>query len=129
MMLLNTNFINKFSITEVCWAIKMSDNFEGIKRSSHNRGYQMTHWHSAEYLKTDSYSSYDVALKRGVDTGSVDVAAADRDNGVIRYESWKFVFADYVTEGGSEGFDCSVTFASHLACRECCCAPATVPAP
>lgn len=107
----------------------MSDNFEGIKRSSSLSRYQMTHSRSVEYLKTDSYSSYDAALRRGVDTGSVDVAAAVRDNGAIRYGSWKFVFADYVTEGGSEGFDCSETIASLLVCRECCCcAPAKVPA-
>lgn len=89
----------------------------------------MTHSHSAEYLKTNSYSSYDVALRHGVDTGSVDVAAAGRDNAAIRYGSWKFVFADYVTEGESEDFDCSETIASHLVCRLCCCAPVTVPAP
>jgi hypothetical protein len=89
----------------------------------------MTHSHSAECLKTNSYSSYDAALRNGVDTGSVDVAAAGRDNGVIRYGSWKFVFADYVTEGGSEGFDYSVTFALLPVCRECCCAPAMVLAP
>jgi hypothetical protein len=83
-------------------------------------------------LTTDSYSSYDVALWRGVDIESVDVAAVGRDNGAIRYGSWKFVFADYVTEDGSEGFDCSETFASLLVCKDCCCcstkrAPAMVP--
>lgn len=89
----------------------------------------MTHSHSKECLKTNSYSSYGAASRSGVDTGSVDAAAVGQDNGEIRYESWKFVFADYVTEGGSEGFDCSVTFASLLACRGGCCAPATVLAP
>lgn len=89
----------------------------------------MTHSRSKECLKTDSYSSYDAALRNGVDTGSVDVAAAGQDNGEIRYGSWKFVFADYVIEGGSEGFDCSVTFVSLLVCKECCRAPATVLAP
>lgn len=82
----------------------------------------MTHSHLKEYLTTDSCSSYDVAAWRDVDIENVDVAAAvGRDNGAIRYESWRFVFADYVTEGGSEGSDCSVTIEPLLVCRHYCC--------
>lgn len=56
-------------------------------------------------MRKYSYSSYGVALTHDVDTGSVDVAAA-QDNDAIRYESWKSVFADYVTEDGSEDSGC-----------------------
>lgn len=81
----------------------------------------MTHQHSEGCQTTNSYSSYDVASWRGVDIESVDVAAVGRDNGAIRYGSWKFVFADYVTEGGSEGFGCSERVASLLVCKDCYC--------
>lgn len=70
-------------------------------------------------MTTNSCSSYDVASWRDVDIGNVDVAAAvGRDNGAIRYGSWRFVFADYATEDGSEGSGCSEPL---LVCRHCCC--------
>ena len=73
-----------------------------------------------ECSKSNSYSSYDVVSLHGVDIGSAGVAAVDQDSGEIRYGSWKFVFADYVTEGGSEGFDyCAVKMLP--ACRDCYC--------
>lgn len=70
---------------------------------------KMTHSHSAEYLKINSYSSYDVALRCDVDIENVDfvdvVAAVDRDSVAIRYESWKIVFADFELVGENADFD------------------------
>lgn len=73
-----------------------------------------------ECLTTHSYSSYDAAWSHGVDTGSVGVVAAAQDNGAIRYGSWRFVFADYATVGGSEGSDYCESAALFLACSDCC---------
>jgi hypothetical protein len=75
----------------------------------------LTHWHLMECSTTNSYSSYDVVSELlDVDIESVDfddvvvavAVAVDQDNVVIRYESWKFVIADYELEGESEGFGC-----------------------
>lgn len=85
-----------------------------------------------ECLKIYSYSSCGAASSHGVDIETVvDVAAADQDNDEIRYGSWKFVFADYVTVGESEGSGCYCceTVAMVLVCNDCCCYCLTKRAP
>lgn len=74
-----------------------------------------------ECLKRYSYSSCAAALTLDVGIENVvDVAAAvGQDNDEIRYGSWKFLFADYVIEGGSEGFDYCESVAMSLACNDC----------
>lgn len=74
-----------------------------------------------ECWKRYSYSSCGVALSLDVGIENVvDVAAAaGRDNDEIRYGSLKFLFADYVIEGGSEGFDYYELVVMFLACNDC----------
>jgi len=75
-----------------------------------------------ECLTRCSYSSCGAVSSHVVDIGNVvDVAVVDRDSDAIRYESWKFVFADYVIVDGSEGFDYCAKLASLLVYSDCCC--------